>query len=139
MEKDKLKSRVLLIVLVTWGVLFILLLITFIDNQDLQSTVSSQNDTIKQIFKNDSIQLAKSKSYSDTIKKYATSYSIKIDNKEYTFEEFVKLYDKVEKENYAVKDSLRQYKEAMSTIQKKAKQAFEANKKYLDSLNKVSH
>jgi len=138
MKKIKLKDIIAILFIISWCVFFLLFIKTTIDNQELQSTISDQNQLIKNITKNDSTHTSNTKSYSDVIKKYTTSYSIKIGKKEYTFDEFVKLYDKIEQENYKIRDSLINALEIIKVLKSATSKYDDLTKEYNKMVRKQS-
>lgn len=115
-NKTKILLTIYILLLVACAAFAFLSVKTNMENDDLQNLVNQQNAAMKDIKRRDSIYTANNKYYASIIKKYTSissskeSFSIGIGKKNYSIDQFINLYGKLESDNYYLKDSIRMLK-----------------------------
>jgi hypothetical protein len=86
--------------------------------EELSNTIRIKNERIESLIKNDSIINEKTKEYSQVITKYIRDCNVIVDDKEYSYSEFIDMYIlEIEKGN-KIKDSLHKYKTLYNVLKK---------------------
>ncbi|MDF2433423.1 MAG: hypothetical protein JWP44_3054 [Mucilaginibacter sp.] len=152
---EKNKRRFLLVIYIFLATGFIVFGALYILSDDkvsqLQYTIDLQNITLRDVKHRDSIYTKNNEEYSKTIKKYTSIgrnkevFSIGIGKKDYTIDEFIKLYGNLEKQKNEIKDSLNyfqkrclNYEKEIKNYNAKVSESNKSNKKLIDSLENAS-